>query len=213
MFGPGIAPACHVDGKLWSKLTNEQRQFFVLWEQDAPDDLPWPVAEHRFARVQLGRLWQFDVAWPYARAALEFEGGIFAKKGGRKCPTCGLVEAGAHGKASGILRDIAKYNAAHILGWFVFRVPVPLFKQYPGVILDMAVDLVQARYRQHQAHEALARILGRLEREAPPDMNGQITEAIGYLDALGLRPYSTQRHWAAKDWIRPSRKGYRKRKR
>ena len=67
--------------------------------------LPAPVMEHRFHPT---RKWRFDFAWPAERVALEVEGGVWV--------------GGAHGRGSGIVRDIEKYNAAAALGWRVMRV-------------------------------------------------------------------------------------------
>lgn len=68
--------------------------------------LPQPVAEHRFA---LPRRWRFDWAWPDQHVALEIEGGIWLKGGGR------------HNRGAGFLNDLCKYNRATALGWRVFR--------------------------------------------------------------------------------------------
>lgn len=82
--------------------------------------------EYPFARVTLGRQWLFDVAWPGLKVAVEIEGGIWGKggqSGGQKCKLCGETPKGAHGSATGILRDIEKYNAGMMLGWRIYRVP------------------------------------------------------------------------------------------
>lgn len=67
--------------------------------------LPTPVYEIRFDKV---RRWQFDIAWPALKIALEVEGGIWSK--------------GSHSRPQGIIRDICKYNQAQCLGWRVLRV-------------------------------------------------------------------------------------------
>lgn len=69
--------------------------------------LPAPVLEHRFAAPR--RQWRMDFAWPAHHVALEVEGGLWKKGGGR------------HNRASGFLKDLEKYNAAAALGWYVFR--------------------------------------------------------------------------------------------
>jgi hypothetical protein len=66
--------------------------------------LPAPETEHRFHDT---RRWRFDYAWPFARVALEVEGGVWT--GGR------------HNRAAGFLKDIEKYNNAALLGWMVVR--------------------------------------------------------------------------------------------
>lgn len=72
--------------------------------------LPEPQLEFKFHPE---RKWRFDFAWlqegldGVARVALEVEGGIWT--------------GGAHGRGSGIARDIEKYNAAAVCGWRVLR--------------------------------------------------------------------------------------------
>jgi hypothetical protein len=71
----------------------------------AQHGLPAPIQEYTFAPP---RRWRFDYAWPAERLALEVEGGVFV--GGR------------HSRGVGMLKDMAKYNAAVLLGWRVLRV-------------------------------------------------------------------------------------------
>lgn len=68
--------------------------------------LPRPHSEFQFHPV---RRWQFDYAFPLSLIAVEVEGGIWRKGGG------------AHSHPSNIERDLAKYNAAAILGWRILR--------------------------------------------------------------------------------------------
>jgi len=68
--------------------------------------VPAPVMEYAFAAP--ARKWRFDFAWVTSRVALEVEGGIWTR--------------GAHGRGSGIVRDLEKYNAATLRGWRVLRV-------------------------------------------------------------------------------------------
>jgi hypothetical protein len=65
--------------------------------------LPKPVEEFRFCK----RLWRFDYAWLEEKVALEVEGGVWTE--------------GRHVRGTGYLGDMAKYNEAAILGWFVLR--------------------------------------------------------------------------------------------
>jgi len=67
--------------------------------------LPEPETEFVF---HPSRKWRFDFAWVPQKIALEVEGGTWSR--------------GAHGRGSGIARDIEKYNSAIILGWGVLRV-------------------------------------------------------------------------------------------
>jgi hypothetical protein len=80
------------------------------------------VAEYRFAAMLTGGIgkgsrerikaaglsdWRFDVFIPEYGIAIEFEGGLFTN--------------GAHSRGLGVLRDIAKYNAATVNGYKVLR--------------------------------------------------------------------------------------------
>lgn len=68
--------------------------------------LPLPVMEYRFHPT---RKWRFDWCWPDHRIALEVEGGLWSKGGGR------------HNRAPGMIKDFEKYNAAAALGWRIVK--------------------------------------------------------------------------------------------
>ena len=68
--------------------------------------LPAPVMEHRFHPT---RKWRMDFAWPEHLVALEVEGGLWKKGGGR------------HNRAPGMIKDFEKYNTAATLGWRVLK--------------------------------------------------------------------------------------------
>lgn len=65
-----------------------------------------PVGEYLFAHP---RKWRFDFAWPDQKVALEVDGGIWIKGGGR------------HTRGSGWLKDTEKLNTAASLGWRLLR--------------------------------------------------------------------------------------------
>jgi hypothetical protein len=67
--------------------------------------VPPPHREFAFAAPE--RKFRFDFAWPVLKVALEVEGGVWSR--------------GAHGRGSGIVRDIEKYNLAVSMGWRVLR--------------------------------------------------------------------------------------------
>lgn len=67
---------------------------------------PKPEAEVRFAPP---RKFKFDWAYPDLRLAIEREGGIWIKGGGR------------HNRPTGYLKDLEKYNLAAVMGWTVLR--------------------------------------------------------------------------------------------
>lgn len=66
--------------------------------------LPEPVPEYRF---HPRRKWRADYAWPLQRVIVEVEGGIWTQ--------------GRHTRGAGFLADMAKYNAAALLGFHVLR--------------------------------------------------------------------------------------------
>jgi very-short-patch-repair endonuclease len=68
--------------------------------------LPKPKPEHRFASP---RRWCLDFAFLRDKVALEVEGGIWIRGGGR------------HNRGAGMLKDMEKYNRAAALGWRVVR--------------------------------------------------------------------------------------------
>lgn len=108
--------------------------------------LPRPVAEHRFAWP--ARKWAFDFAWPTGTGfdeaggvALEVEGGVYGR--GKPCAMCGLKRRGAHSSTAGILRDMAKYNAAALSGWRVLRCLPEDFES--GKVLDLLKEIFKEK--------------------------------------------------------------------
>lgn len=108
------------------------------------------VEEYRFWP---GRDFRFDRAWPAAKVAAEYEGGIWAKGrgegGAEPCPACGQRPKGAHGHPLGIVRDVEKYNGAAMLGWKVIRVHKETLKdgsaiEFLAAVLGVVLDDVMA---------------------------------------------------------------------
>lgn len=62
--------------------------------------LPEPVPEYRFHPQ---RKWRMDFSWPLHRVAVEINGGVWTQ--------------GRHTRGAGYLADMAKRNAAALLGW------------------------------------------------------------------------------------------------
>lgn len=80
--------------------------------------LPEPALEHKFHPT---RGWLLDAAWLDRKLAVEVEGGIWSKAGGKPCQLCGQAPKGAHGRGKGILRDMEKANALAEMGWALLR--------------------------------------------------------------------------------------------
>jgi hypothetical protein len=96
--------------------------------------IPKPELEYVFAPP---RKWRFDFAFPdhyantghfYGGVALEVEGGVWTR--------------GRHGRGSGIVKDMEKYNAAALAGWLVLRVlPKDLCTDTTATMLRMALNV------------------------------------------------------------------------
>jgi hypothetical protein len=97
---PRAIAAKDLTGKDWARI-----EFYDTLRQAG---IPRPQHEYRFAPP---RRWMFDYAWadPEHMVALEVEGGVWIKGGGR------------HNRGAGYLRDVEKYNRATVLGWRVVR--------------------------------------------------------------------------------------------
>lgn len=61
--------------------------------------------EHKFHPT---RQWRFDIAFEWAKIAVEIEGGVFTR--------------GRHTRPMGFIADCEKYNAAALMGWKVLRI-------------------------------------------------------------------------------------------
>lgn len=77
-----------------------------LWQVTHCSDLPKP---ERGLKLVAGRSWAFDFTWEKQNIVVEIEGGIWRR------------HRGGHSSPTGIMRDMAKYNAATRLGYRVFR--------------------------------------------------------------------------------------------
>lgn len=87
-----------------SRPSSPARKVYPLVGLCAAAGLPTPTPEYRFHPE---RMWRLDYAWPERMVAVEIEGGIFV--------------AGRHSRGAGMLGDMAKYNAATLLGWRLLR--------------------------------------------------------------------------------------------
>ena len=92
--------------------------------------IPKPLLEYQFHPT---RKWRFDFSWPQDGPngdgiALEVEGGVWTR--------------GRHGRGSGIVKDMEKYNAAALAGWLVLRVlPKDLCTDTTATMLRMALNV------------------------------------------------------------------------
>jgi len=87
-------------------LRGMEHMVFVQLLREA--GLPDPKGEVQFALSSDDpRKFALDYAWPDAKLGVEVEGGVWSR--------------GAHGRGSGILRDMEKQNVAVVLGWRILR--------------------------------------------------------------------------------------------
>ena len=77
-----------------------------MYEQLLNNILPGWEKELRFHPT---RKWRFDYAHPLYKIAIEIEGGVWVKGGGR------------HTRGAGYIKDMEKYNQAVICGWQLLR--------------------------------------------------------------------------------------------
>jgi very-short-patch-repair endonuclease len=77
-----------------------------LFEEFASNGLPIPQRQYQFHPT---RKWRLDFAWPERKLAIEVEGGIYMRGGGR------------HNRGAAMEQDFEKHNTAQLMGWRVFR--------------------------------------------------------------------------------------------
>lgn len=86
--------------------------------------LPIPTPEFAFAE---GRKFRWDYAWVPQKVALEQQGGIWVR--------------GAHGRGTGIVRDIEKFSLGAALGWRLLLVePKDLCSAHNLNLIRMALE-------------------------------------------------------------------------
>jgi hypothetical protein len=99
--------------------------------------LPAPEKEYLFCR-HLGRLYRWDFAWPWAKVALEADGGRFTGRG-RGRPVTG-APIGYHGSDE----DNRKRNIGNLLGWKIL-IYSPAMISSGEAIEDARIALAQAQ--------------------------------------------------------------------
>lgn len=102
------------------------------------------------------RRYELDLAWPAVKLGVEVEGSIWT--------------GGAHGRGTGIVRDMAKQNVAVLNGWRVLRVTtreaesgtcIPMIAKALGLV----VTIQQVEAVDHE-HPGRRRVRMRKEMEA-----------------------------------------------
>jgi hypothetical protein len=187
-------------------LGRDQANFINLWHEYGPEGLPAPVAGYHFA-TDIQRRWRFDVAWPPVRVALECEGGVFARKGSRRCPICGQVPSGGHTTGVGYTDDVEKYNAARERSWVVMQCTVPLYRKLPLVVLERMVHLVAARKRQldrwHMMGEALKGMRDMAATIGDAEVKSQLELLLGNAQVSWMALLPVKALFPPEHWVRP----------
>lgn len=105
-----------------------ERTFATLWRTiNGPELQP----EYKFHPA---RRWRFDFAAPDAMVGIELEGGTWGN--------------GRHNRGDGYAADCAKYNAAGLAGWQVFRFTADMLANDPyGHLLPVAEYIIRMAAR------------------------------------------------------------------
>jgi very-short-patch-repair endonuclease len=74
-----------------------------------------PRRNYRFNPM---RKFEADFAWPKKKILVEVQGGIWSRKGAKRCPVCGQTPRGRHIMQYDI--DCEKLNLANMGGWRMF---------------------------------------------------------------------------------------------
>jgi very-short-patch-repair endonuclease len=101
-----------------------ERGFALRWST-----IPRAPELQREVRFDSNRRWRFDFANAQARVAVEIEGGAWS--GGR------------HTRGGGFIEDCAKYNAAALQGWTVFRLTPDMARDRTR--LETIADFIRLR--------------------------------------------------------------------
>jgi hypothetical protein len=152
------------------ELSKEQRAFLALWEQHGPSEIAAPVPEYRFARRAFGRQWRADLCFVPQRVIIEFDGGAWSRRGGKKCPCCGQTPTGRHNTGAGFLKDLHKLDAAAALGYIVLRYPPHEFMgREAGIILNEVASIVSTREAKRLALARLDSLIDQVRDAADLD--------------------------------------------
>lgn len=85
-------------------------------------------------RFHVERLWRFDFAYVEQKVAVEYEGLVMRRVNGQ------WQTGGRHATITGMREDMAKYNAATILGWRVLRFELQSVRD--GSIYDTVAQIL-----------------------------------------------------------------------
>ena len=101
----------------------DKSDLFLYWWARLAPDAPEPVAEYQFAAP---RRWRFDWAFIQQRVAVEVDGGVWLKFGGR------------HGSD----KDREKLNEAAARGWRVIRLSPQMIEESPDKCIDCVIRAI-----------------------------------------------------------------------
>lgn len=120
-----------------AKGSNKARFEELFAAQCRRFQLPPFEQQLRFAAKAMGRQWKFDFAWREYLLAVEIQGVVVKRIGGR------MVTTGAHADVQGMRDDHEKLNAAILLGWSVLQFTQDRIK--PKVAIETTMRVLSAR--------------------------------------------------------------------
>lgn len=119
------------------EISKSERLHRIFATQCQNVGLPTPERELRFAKAAMGKQWRFDFAWRQYMLAVELQGVVVRRIGGK------VYTMGAHADVKGMRSDHAKLNAAILLGWSVLQFVQDEVK--PKRAIEMTVRVLQSR--------------------------------------------------------------------
>lgn len=162
------------------KMTKPEAEFYGLWitlqrSRHAGLEYPEPVREHPF---HAARAWRLDFCWPAAMVAVEIEGGVFLRAGGR------------HNLGAGMAADAEKYNAAVFLGWSVIRLTDKQLKPQPIRYTTRGQQSVGSGTNPVDLLENIARLIRDriLDRPAARDVNSSSPRSFIHFGRTAVPP-------------------------
>ncbi len=125
-----------------------------------------PTPEFQFAAPE--RKFALDYAWPDVKVGVECEGGVWTK--------------GAHGRGSGIMRDMEKSNLWTVMGWRVLRLTPSQLVQPDS--LAMLAQLLETQWHTLSSRPA-------------PRSSSISTKEPPMSDTLSVPPAMTAEEWTS----------------
>ena len=105
-----------------------------------------PKREYRFHPF---RRWRFDFAWPRKKIGVEIHGGVYARRGAKKCPLCYQIPGGRHSTGAGLEGDSEKYTEAAVCGWRIIHITEKRLRKDKDKIKEWLEKLIGRRSKKN----------------------------------------------------------------